>query len=153
MNKSIIIVLGLFILTSFRLVSNIKFDLTNSTTEQLKKEKSETEQLVQKILDLPKLQWIYHPEVKERLPVKILESKIIHKTFELNKFDNKVLILSPTEIQSKEIRDYLEFHKLIIHQSTAKFELSFKIEGAGASGEFIKENGVWKILDYSVWEN
>jgi hypothetical protein len=71
----------------------------NSITqsELLKSESNQTELIAQKILDLPKLQWIYHPEVKERLPVKVLESELIDKNLNLIKFGQKVRILSMSE--------------------------------------------------------
>ncbi len=46
-------------------------------TELIKSESNQTELIVQQILDLPRLQWIYHPELKERLPVKVLETEHI----------------------------------------------------------------------------
>ena len=122
-------------------------------SELIKSESNQTESIVQKILDLPKLQWIYHPEVKERLPVKVLESELIDKNFNLNKFGQKVRILSMQELENEGIEDYIIFDKIKITNDTADFELHYKMEGVGCSGRFLKENGEWKIIDYSVWEN
>jgi len=115
--------------------------------------RNETELLIQKILDLPDLQWIYHSELTERLPIKILESELINKQFNLNKFGRKVIILSMSEIENKGINDYVNFNKLIIHSDTVEFELSYKIEGVGSKGKLKKEDGRWEIIEYSVWEN
>lgn len=115
--------------------------------------KNETELLIQKILDLPDLQWIYHSELTERLPVKILESELINKKFNLNKFGQKVIILSMSELESKGINGYVDFNKLIIHSDTVEFELSYKIEGVGSKGKLKKEEEKWEIIEYSVWEN
>ncbi len=122
-------------------------------TELIKSESNQTELLVQKILDLPKLQWIYHPELKERLPVKVLETATIEKRFNLNKFGQKVRILSKTELESEGIKDFVIIDKIKIEKDTTEFTLSYKIEGAGCNGKFLKQNGEWKIMDYSVWEN
>lgn len=122
-------------------------------SEVIKPESNQTELILQKILDLPKLQWIYHPEAKERLPVKVLETEQIGKDLKLNKFGEKVRILSLSELEKEGIKDYIIINELKIRQDTTDFELSYKIEGAGCSGKFIKENGKWEILDYSVWEN
>ena len=116
-------------------------------------ELNETELIAQKILDLPKLQWIYHPEVKERLPVKVLESKLIDKNLNLKKFGQKVRILSISELEKEGIKDYVMFDEIKIGKDTTDFELHYKIEGAGCSGKLLKENGEWKVIDYSVWEN
>jgi hypothetical protein len=86
----------------------------NSITQSkiIKSESSQTELIAQKILDLPKLQWIYHPEVKERLPVKVLESELIDKTLNLNKFGQKVRMFSMSELEEEGIKDYVIFAKL-----------------------------------------
>lgn len=121
--------------------------------EQIKSEPNQTELITQIILDLPKLQWIYHPEVKERLPLKMLESELIDKNLNLNKFGQKVRILSMSELEKEGIKDFVIFDKIKIENDTTDFELHYKIEGAGCSGKLLKENGEWKILDYTVWEN
>lgn len=131
--------------------SESKNELTQ--TKLIKSEFNRTELIAQKILDLPNLQWIYHSEVAERLPVKVLESELIEKGFDLNKFEQNVRIMSLTELEKEGIKDYVEFHKLEFKTDTLEFEISYKIEGAGSAGKFINENGDWKILDYSVWEN
>ncbi len=117
------------------------------------KEIGTTAALIQKILDLPKLQWIYHPKFEGRLPVKILKTKLIRKNLNLNKFGRKVRIMSLRELEKKGILDYIIFDKLDIKNDTAYFELSYKIEGVGCSGRLSKETGEWTIIDYSVWEN
>ena len=131
--------------------SHSEMPITQS--ELIKSESNQTELIVQKILDLPKLQWIYHPEVKERLPVKVLESEFIDKNLNLNKFGQKVRILSMSELEKEGIKDYIIFDKIKIIKDTTDFELHYKIEGVGCSGKFLKENGEWEIIDYSVWEN
>ena len=67
---------------------------SKNTTTITQPEIDQTELIVQKILDLPELQWIYHTEIKETLPVKVLESQTINKSLNLNKFGQKVIILS-----------------------------------------------------------
>ncbi|MFT4646348.1 MAG: hypothetical protein ACI8ZX_002776 [Planctomycetota bacterium] len=131
--------------------SESKNELTQ--TELIKTESNQNELIIQEILDLPNLQWIYHPESKERLPVKMLESDLIKKTFNLYKFGQKVRILSTLELKKEGINDYVVIDKLEVKKDTTDFEISYKIEGAGSAGKFVKENGEWKVLDYSVWEN
>ena len=159
MNKIIGILLVILFLISCK--NSEKKETENNTEskyeiaqEELTKWKiNQTESIVQKILDLPKLQWIYHSELKERLPVKVMETEIIEKNFNLNKFGQKVRILSLTELENEGIKDFVIIDKMKINKDTIKFELSYKIEGAGYSGKFLKQNGKWTILDYSVWEN
>jgi len=159
MKKIVGILLIIFFLTSCKnsqktkAENESKSEKTITQSELIKSESNQTELITQKILDLPKLQWIYHPELKERLPVKVLETELIKKNFNLNKFGQKVRILSLSELEKEGIKDYVIIDKIKIRKDTTDFKLSYKIEGAGCSGKFLKENRVWKILDYSVWEN
>ncbi len=132
---------------------NSKSENKLTQKELIKSESNQTELIVQKILDLPKLQWIYHPELKERLPIKVLETKMIKKNFNLNKLGQKVKILSKLKLENERIKDFVIINKIKIEKDTAEFELSYKIEDASCSGKFFKQNGEWKILFYSVWEN
>ncbi len=139
MKKSILISLGLILLLSCQ--------------ESKKTQLIEAELVVQKILDLPKLQWIYHPELNKRLPVKVLETELINKNLNLKKFGQSVKIMSKFQLEKEGIKDFLIFNKLKIKTDTTDFELLYKIEGVGSAGRLVKENEEWIVLDYSVWEN
>ncbi|WP_026977930.1 hypothetical protein [Flavobacterium tegetincola] len=158
--KKIVAILLMFLVfiscknTPKSIAENQLYSETSTTqSELIKSESNQTELIVQKILDLPKLQWIFHPEVKERLPVKVLESELIEKNLNLNKFGQKVRILSMSELEKEGIKDYVVFDKIVIAKDTNEFELHYKIEGAGCNGKLLNENGKWKVIDYSVWEN
>ncbi|MEZ4795297.1 MAG: hypothetical protein R2773_07485 [Flavobacteriaceae bacterium] len=153
MNKITGIILTILLLVSCKDSEKNSESENQLTQTELIPESNQTELIVQKILDLPDLQWIYHPESKERLPVKVLESDLVEKTFNLNKFGQKVRILSLMELEKEGINDYVVIDKLEIKKDMTDFEISYKIEGAGSAGKFVKENGEWKVLDYSVWEN
>jgi len=158
LNKILGIILTITLLISCK--NSEKTETENSSdsgieltqTELIKTASNQTELIAQKILDLPKLQWIYHPEIKERLPVKVLESELIDKSLNLNKFGQKVRILSLEELKKEKIKDYIIFEKLEIKTDTTDFKLHYEIEGAGSSGKFVIENEKWIIFDYSVWE-
>jgi len=150
MKKSILILLGFLLVISCK--GNKKPEVSESKSDSIEKI-NETELVVQKILDLPRLQWIYHPEVPKRIPVKVLETAELDNEFNLNKFGQKVRIMSRAELANEGIKDFVEFDKLTINNDTTNFELHYKIEGVGSAGKLVKENGKWTILDYSVWEN
>lgn len=150
--KNYLLILALIILISCKKDKKSQTSESDTKIEHAIKN-DEAELLVQKILDLPNLQWIYHPELKERLPVKVLKTEQIDKSFNLNKFGQKVKILSSSELEKQKIQDYVVFEKLSIKGDTAVFRLYYKIEGAGAKGKLVRLNSEWKILDYSVWEN
>ena len=122
--------------------------------DEIEKEKIEieTEILIQDILDLPELQWIYHPEVKDRLPVKLLASGLVTKEMNLRKFDKDVLILTTEEVEMKKIPDYVFIEELFFVGDTVKFYLTYDVEGVFADGKFIRVQGKWKPLDCVVGE-
>jgi hypothetical protein len=108
--------------------------------------------LVQGILDLPRLQWIYHPEASERVPVKVLASGLVTKELKLTKFDKPVLILTKDEIESKKITDYVNFKRLELKGDTLAFHLTYDIEGAFADGKLFWTQDKWVVKDYRVGE-
>jgi hypothetical protein len=108
--------------------------------------------LVQGILDLPKLQWIYHSEASERVPVKVLASGLVTKELKLTKFDKPVLILTKDEIESKRIIDYVSFQRLELKGDTVTFHLTYDIEGAFADGKLFWTQDKWVVKDYRVGE-
>jgi hypothetical protein len=71
----------------------------------------------------------------------------------LNKFGQKVRILTIQEIEKEGIKDYVIFDKLEIKTDTIDFKLFYKIEGVGCRGQLLKDNEEWKVFGYSVWEN
>ena len=108
--------------------------------------------LIQGILDLPKLQWIYHPEASERVPVKVLANGLVTKELKLTKFDKPVLLLTKEEIESKKITDYINFKRLELKGDTATFHLTYDIEGAFADGKLFRTQDKWVVKDYRVGE-
>ncbi|MCZ8022834.1 MAG: hypothetical protein O9294_13795 [Cytophagales bacterium] len=108
--------------------------------------------LVQGILDLPRLQWIYHPEASERLPVKVLASGLVTKDLKLKKFDKPVLVLTKDELELKKIPDYVNFKKLEFKGDTVTFYLTYDIEGAFADGKLFWTGDKWVVRNYRVGE-
>ncbi len=134
------------LLTLFGLVIIISDD--NGQTQKQK----DVGTLVQGILDLPKLQWIYHPEAKERIPVKVLASGFITEELKLTKFGKPVLILTKEEIESKKITDYVSFKRVEFEGDTVTFHLTYDIEGAFADGKLIWTKDKWVVKNYRVGE-
>jgi hypothetical protein len=127
----------------------VKVDSTPRAKEGI----NEIQILMQDILDLPKLQWIYHPEVQERLPVKILESGLVTKELQLRKFDKDVLIMTKDELEKNKTLDFVNIEELSFKGDTLTFYLTYKVEGAFAEGKYVRTGDKWKILDYAVGEH
>jgi hypothetical protein len=135
-----------FLLTLFGLII-----IVSDNNGQIQKEK-EIGTLIQGILDLPKLQWIYHPEASERVPIKVMASGLVTKDLKLTKFDKPVLILTKDELQFKKIQDYIHFKKLEFKGDTVTFHLTYDIEGAFAVGKIFWAGDKWVVRNYRVGE-
>ncbi len=146
MKKSILITLAVIGLISCKEVNKS----TTAKTENQKK--SEAAIIVQKILDVPQIQWMYHPEIEGRIPVKVLETKQIKKGLHLTKFGKKVQILSASDLKNKKGKDCV----FITYQQTTKdtlsFKLSYPLEGVAAHGKLIRKGNKWKVLNTAVSE-
>jgi hypothetical protein len=114
---------------------------------------NEIQTLVQDILDLPRLQWIYHPEVHERLPVKILESGLVTKNLKLRKFDKDVLIMTKDELEANKTLDFVNIEELFFKGDTLSFYLTYDVEGAFADGKYVWTGDKWRVLNYTVGEH
>ena len=123
------------------------------TEKEVRNEVADKEKIIQKILNIPDLQWMFHSGTKERLPVKIMESKVINKDLRLYKFGQQVRIVSLQELKKAGIADYIEFDRLDIGKDSVYFKLHYHIEGAGSKGILIRKDGDWKVIELKIWEN
>jgi len=129
------------------------------STDALKQDKlavempNESEIVLQKLLDLPKLQWVFHPEIAERLPIKILKNEFVPDSLKLLKFDENVRIAALPSFQKENIQDYILIKDLNIKKDTARFDLDYEIEGVSAKGTFIKISSEWVVQDYTISES
>ncbi len=123
----------------------------NTSMQNLQKTE-EAQSIVQKILDIPGIQWMYHSEDKERVPIKILATNEISENLILTKFQKRVSVLSASEIKNTETKAFvaLEYHK--IDSDTLQFKLAYAVEGVVVNGKMILQNGTWNLLNYDVIE-
>ena len=110
------------------------------------------ESAIQVILDIPEFQWIYHPEIPERTPVKLLVNEVINEKMSLTKFNEQVVFYKKYEVFSKSIKDYIEFIDLDYENDTLNFSFRYNIEGAVASGTLLDINNEWTVLSANIYE-
>ena len=111
------------------------------------------QKIIQKSIDLPKLQQYFHiKENPDRSPLIILKSDKITSTLELNKFGKQVNILDKLDIE-KQGKAYLIFTKISINQNTASINFSYPVEGISVRIEFVKKNNEWSIEKSELIEN
>jgi hypothetical protein len=110
------------------------------------------QEIIQTLLDLPEWQWVYHSEIKERLPVKLLKSDKVSDSLKLKKYGQPVAILSKKILDSLQTKAYVHLKELKFFGDTVYFYLEYPAEGAVANGRIIKMNKRWVADKYSVTE-
>lgn len=106
------------------------------------------QEIIQKSIDLPKLQQYYHIDVlPERSPLIILKSELIPSTLKLNKFGE------PVEIMEESSKAHLVFSTIDIQQNTGTINFSYPIEGISIQIKFIKTDNEWLINESMLKEN
>lgn len=123
----------------------------NHEAEALEKT-DEMEQVVQNILDYPALQSLFHAEIPERLPLKMVENEYTKPEWNLLKFNQKVRIASIATYEKEGIEDYLILALLEQKKDTIHFYLSYDAEGIKVDATLIKTFDEWAIEEYSFWE-
>jgi hypothetical protein len=145
------LIIALFTACSSEGTKAVKEEKSTITAEVQVKQQT-TEELIQKILDLPKWQWVYHPEVEGRLPVKMLKNDLVSDTLKLTKFNQRVQILPMEELVAQKTKAYIEIKVLKLRLDTVDFYIEFPTEGAFANGQFLTKNKEWVIGEYTVGE-
>lgn len=106
------------------------------------------QEIIQKSIDLPKLQQYFHiDELPNRAPLIILQSELIPSNLELNKFGKKV------EIDTESNEAHLVFSKVDINQITGSIHFSYPVEGIRVEIQFIKNDHEWLIKESVIKEN
>ncbi len=129
-----------------------KKNYRSTILNQEKLKKDEISPIVQLIIDIPEIQWMYHPEIKDRLPIKILKTKQINELEGVTKFDEKVKLFSLSELTSKKLDDYLLITLNEKTKDTVTFKLLYAVEGIKVYGKLIKQDKNWKIRNTNVIE-
>lgn len=137
-------------------ISNENKVLNSIETTNVKSSYSNNENLeevIQKAIDLAKLQQYYHiNEIPNRFPLIILKNDKIPSILKLNKFGKQVEILDESTI-TKQNKAYLVFSKTNITENTASIHFSYPIEGIRVRIEFIKKDNKWLIKESELVES
>jgi hypothetical protein len=121
---------------------------------QMKKEENQVnynkEAIIQSILDLGKLQVYLHPEISGRIPL-VISDHIIGQNLKLNKFKEKVKIVSDKSVTGA----YLRFTVFECKADPTYCNIAFEypIEGvSGSTGLWISPNGSYKFEKTDISE-
>ena len=103
--------------------------------------------LIQVILDSEELEPYWHPDMKDRVPLNILQ-KYVGSTKGISKFGKDVLL-----IKSPNGTSYFEINSSSLENGLWHVEISYKVEGVVA-GFVAKQmqNRTWQLLSATVVE-
>lgn len=108
--------------------------------------------IIQQAINLPALEGYFHVDsVLDRKPLKIVETGFISKTTigGLKKFEEYVKVLSQSEVDSLEIKDYLIVSEWEIENGQLRLQLDYPVEGISVNYFYEKTSNIW-ILKNSV---
>ena len=106
----------------------------------------ERQQILQLLLNLPALQGFYHPELPERLPLKLQTNAFVTPGLRLRKFSQPVQLLTARQLQRRGIRDYVQLGLLRQRGDTLDFRLYYRIEGVVAEGQLVRQPSGWRVV-------
>lgn len=135
-------VLLLFIITIYYCTNQKNQKIFNLSNE-------DSTEIMQKIIDLPDLEYYYHVEIlNTRKPLVILKNNIIQNEYSLKKFNERVIFLTLTEIMAQKKDAYLEFSNFNISHDSVKVSFKYRCEGVGGYAIFMKKNSnTWNVIN------
>ncbi len=113
--------------------------------------KKDVNKICQTLIDYPKLQWVFHPEIQNRVPVKF-SNNIVGSEIELVKYDYPVKIISENKLDIET--PYFKISDLIIYSDSAFVKFSYKAEGVSGGATLVKnKQKKWGIINVYFHEN
>jgi hypothetical protein len=102
--------------------------------------------ILQKTIELDRLQPFWHPEVPTRLPLHVLKNEVVADAPALTLFGAPVVY-----VEDRSTRPF-ELTKLEITESSARVDFIYPREGVAGHAVFAKEASGWKVVDRRVVE-
>ena len=84
--------------------------------------------MTQLILDVPDFQKFLHPEVPERIHLKLMKTELIIDQLKLRKFDQTVRLIDSLSIVNESIDDYIQIKLEDTEKDSIKFGLYQKLK-------------------------
>lgn len=153
----VMIVISLIIyLSTFLMIDNCldsggrwNYDKRYCEINEQQKQENDIIAICQLVIDYPQFQWIFHPEIPDRVPL-LVSDKIIGRDITLFKFDQAVIVQTDTLLKDEA---FLRFLLIDISNHTATVKFEYPLEGAIASANLIESYGdSWKIIEATIIE-
>ncbi len=118
-------------------------------SEEIEMSSKDRELVIKMILDHPDLQQYLHPELLERIPVKVSHSSFSNQDISISKFGESVLISSEKSTANSPNLDFVTFSEV---GNSIKFEIAYDIEGVTVKGLASKTGDSWNFSNFEVYE-
>ncbi len=125
---------------------NVETNLSSQDSGVLIQEcfsKLDKENALQAIFENQDFQTFLHPEIEDRLPLKIVKTQFITKDLGIYIKDNKSLITDSTDVSEATVR--LKIENKNCQSKKIAYVLFYPIEGAFVKGEVIKNDKIWVV--------
>ena len=99
---------------------------TTSDNQEIIMTDIEKERVFKMIVDHPDLQQYLHPELEERVPLRVKSHDALGVNLSVEKFDESIVFVRATE---DGIEEYLEVTAFEIEAAKITFELNYEVEG------------------------
>ena len=125
----------------------------NSGLEEGKKRmiNSEKEILFKMILDHPDLQQYLHPDLQQRVPLRVKSNDELGVNLSIEKFGKPVLFVD-TVVSTRNV-PMLEVVLFEVSGDLVSFKILYAIEGVTIKGVLDKISGQWLFKEFEVFES
>ena len=104
--------------------------------------------VIKLILDHKEVQQYLHPEISNRIPVKIVTNNLVPLNVNIEKHGEAVILTDKAATEP-----FFEINKYITNDNTIIFNLSYEEEGITISGEANTGDNEVKLISFDVIEN
>ena len=112
---------------------------------------ADKERLFKMILDHPDFQQYLHPELEDRVPLKVKSNSELGTNLSIEKFGKAIEFVN--SINSIEITPILEVISFNIGNNQVSFEILYEIEGVTIKGILESDTTQWSFKEFDVFEN
>lgn|GEM_PF-3613838 len=113
---------------------------------------SEKVALIEEILSTQDFQIFLHPELSERLPIRLSKTEFIDKNLNIKSNNQKVLIQKDS-VEFSEHTVHIKISKIDCKAKSLRYSIFYPIEGAIIKGNTRKSNEGWVVAVSQVGEN
>jgi len=149
MNRHYNLGIILFIISILMLAACNSSIKTNEEADVMSK--NDKKSIFSMILEHPDLQQYFHPEEKNRVPLKIKSNENLGVNLSVIKFGKPVEFYASTNFGSDD--PFFEVVLFSINGDNAIFNILYAVEGITIKGKLKKQNHQWSFVEFEAFES